>query len=78
MKCPTQKLTILIVTITAAVALSEVSNDDETATLRVWSENFKMYNINVANTYGSAASSGQALALSAYASVSPASPSPSI
>ncbi|GAB7348588.1 hypothetical protein MBLNU459_g6972t1 [Dothideomycetes sp. NU459] len=57
-----------VVTITAAKALADEATDDETATLRVWSENFKMYNINVANTYGSSTSNGQALALSASAS----------
>lgn len=55
------------VTITAGVGLSSVSTDDESATLRVWATNFKMYNINVENSYGSGQ---QALAISAYASVS--------
>ncbi|TKA74709.1 hypothetical protein B0A55_05100 [Friedmanniomyces simplex] len=55
------------VTITASHALSGESNDDATATLRVWTSNFKMYNVNVKNTYGYAAKNGQALALSASA-----------
>ncbi|KAK4547373.1 hypothetical protein LTR36_001029 [Oleoguttula mirabilis] len=55
------------VTITADKALADESTDDETATLRVWTTNFKMYNVNVKNTYGSATSNGQALALSASA-----------
>ncbi|KAK5132919.1 hypothetical protein LTR08_008365 [Meristemomyces frigidus] len=55
------------VTITAAHALANEATDDATGTLRVETKNFKMYNVNVKNTYGSAASSGQALALSANA-----------
>ena len=35
------------VTITYGLSLLNVSTDDETATLRAWSANFKMYNINV-------------------------------
>jgi len=57
------------VTITASHALADEDTDDETATLRVWTTNFKMYNVNVKNTYGSATSNGQALALSASAGV---------
>nr|ARB08121.1 pectin methylesterase [Evansstolkia leycettana] len=53
-----------LVTITHAIGLSSVSNDDETATLRNYAANSKIYNINVANTYGKGQ---QALALSAYA-----------
>ncbi|KAL1306863.1 hypothetical protein AAFC00_005514 [Neodothiora populina] len=52
------------VTITHAIAYKDVTTDDLTATLRVWTENFKMYNVNVANTVGAAGH--QALALSAY------------
>ncbi|KAK3114542.1 hypothetical protein LTR53_007034 [Teratosphaeriaceae sp. CCFEE 6253] len=55
------------VTITSSQALADVSTDDETATLRVWTSEFKMYNVNVKNTYGKAASNGQALAVSANA-----------
>jgi len=40
--------------------------DDETATLRVWTSNFKMYNVNVKNTHGKGT---PALALSASAAV---------
>ncbi|PCD23653.1 hypothetical protein AU210_015170 [Fusarium oxysporum f. sp. radicis-cucumerinum] len=39
-------------------------NNDGTATLRVKAANFKLYNVNVANTYGQGS---QAVALSAYA-----------
>ena len=38
-------------------------SNDETATLRVKAANFKLYNVNVANTYGKGS---QAVALSAY------------
>lgn len=56
-----------VVIITADGALADESTDDETATLRVWTTEFKMYNVNVKNTYGSGS---QALALSASATVS--------
>lgn len=55
------------VIITSSHALANEANDDATGTLRVWTSNFKMYNVNVKNTYGQAASNGQALALSAEA-----------
>ncbi|KAH6889635.1 pectin lyase fold/virulence factor [Thelonectria olida] len=42
-----------------------IVNNDGTATLRLWSSDVKLYNLNVANTFGAAATSGQALALSA-------------
>ncbi|KAF7557772.1 hypothetical protein G7Z17_g384 [Cylindrodendrum hubeiense] len=42
-----------------------ITRNDETATLRLWSSEVKLYNLNVANTFGAAATSGQALALSA-------------
>lgn len=54
------------VTVTYGLSLNEVATDDLTATLRVWAENFKLYNVNVANTYGSGK---QALALSANSAV---------
>ena len=50
--------------ISSGISYSDVSNDDETATLRAWSENFLMYNVNVENTAGEGE---QALALSASA-----------
>ncbi|KXT09349.1 hypothetical protein AC579_9397 [Pseudocercospora musae] len=52
------------VIITAGVSQKGHSSDDETATLRVHTSNFKLYNVNVVNTYGRGS---QALALSAYA-----------
>ena len=42
-----------------------LANNDATATLRLWTSNVKLYNLNIANTFGEAANSGQALALSA-------------
>jgi pectinesterase len=52
------------VTITGSLSQANGLSNDETATLRVKATNFKMYNINVANTYGKGS---QAVALSAYA-----------
>jgi pectinesterase len=40
-------------------------NNDATATVRLWTPNVKLYNLDVANTFGEAATGGQALALSA-------------
>jgi pectinesterase len=42
-----------------------LANNDATSTLRLWTANVKLYNLNIANTFGQAATSGQALALSA-------------
>ncbi|KAH6693462.1 pectin lyase fold/virulence factor [Plectosphaerella plurivora] len=42
-----------------------ITNNDQTSTIRLWSANVKMYNLNIANTFGQAATSGQALAMSA-------------
>lgn len=42
-----------------------LANNDATATVRLWTSNVKFYNLNIANTFGQAASGGQALALSA-------------
>ncbi|EME40140.1 carbohydrate esterase family 8 protein [Dothistroma septosporum NZE10] len=52
------------VTITAAGNLLNASSDDATATIRVETPNFKMYNINVVNSFGKGS---QALAVSANA-----------
>lgn len=54
------------VTITAAGNLAHASSDDATATLRVETQNFKLYNVNVVNSYGQGS---QALAVSANAGV---------
>lgn len=47
--------------------LLQKPSNDETATLRVWTSNFKLYNVNVINSFGKGS---QALALSANAAVS--------
>ncbi|KAI4729243.1 pectinesterase [Aureobasidium sp. EXF-10728] len=53
-----------VVTITQKQSLNTVATDDLTATLRAWSANFKLYNVNLVNSYGQG---GQALALSSAA-----------
>ena len=55
------------VNITYNLALKDVSNDDETATVRAWASNLKVYNLNILNTFGHITSNGQNLALSAHA-----------
>lgn len=55
-----------VVSVTAGVGLDTAANDDATATVRVWTENVKFYNINFINTRGDGS---QALAISAYAGV---------
>jgi pectinesterase len=52
------------VTITASHSQAEGVGNDETATLRVKSANFRLYNVNVNNGHGKGS---QAVALSAYA-----------
>lgn len=52
------------VTITNDLSLDDVSTDDLTATLRAWTPNLKVYNINLVNTRGQGS---QALAVSAEA-----------
>ncbi|KAJ4308231.1 hypothetical protein N0V84_012217 [Fusarium piperis] len=52
------------VTITASKSQDDGLNNDGTATFRVKSANFKLYNVNLANTRGGGS---QAVALSAYA-----------
>jgi pectinesterase len=42
-----------------------LANNDATATIRLWTSNVKLYNLNIANTFGQANTNGQALALSA-------------
>jgi pectinesterase len=52
------------VTITQGKSQDDSANNDMTATLRAWTPNLKVYNINLVNTRGSGS---QALAVSAYA-----------
>ncbi|KAG7054786.1 pectinesterase [Colletotrichum scovillei] len=51
------------VTITAKKSQADGLDNDGSATLRIKAKNFKLYNVNVANTYGKGS---QAVALSAY------------
>ena len=55
------------VNITYNLALINTTSDDLTATVRAWSTNLKMYNLNILNTFGHINSNGQNLALSAHA-----------
>lgn len=55
------------VVISGSGSQADGSNNDETATMRVWTTDVKVYNLNVENTYGEGS---QALALSASAEVS--------
>ncbi|RYP93111.1 hypothetical protein DL770_000768 [Monosporascus sp. CRB-9-2] len=52
------------VTITSSLSQKDGLSNDETATLRVKADNFRLYNVNVENGYGEGS---QAVALSAYA-----------
>jgi pectinesterase len=52
------------VTITASKSQADGLSNDETGTLRIKANNFKLYNVNVRNAYGKGS---QAIALSAYA-----------
>ncbi|PPR04301.1 hypothetical protein CVT24_013374 [Panaeolus cyanescens] len=51
------------VNIQAGVPSSQAGSNDASGTLRIHKDNFKMYNVNVKNTYGPG---GQAIALSQY------------
>lgn len=55
------------VTVSSGLSQDDGLDNDGTATLRVWTSDFKLYNVNVENTYGEGS---QALALSASAGVS--------
>lgn len=55
------------VTIVASESQKTQPNNDLTGTLRVWTSNFKLYNVNVRNAFGEGS---QAIALSAQAGVS--------
>ncbi|KAK2034794.1 pectinesterase [Colletotrichum zoysiae] len=45
--------------------MPNITGNDQTATLRIWGDNIKIYNLNIANTFGRAEKNGQALAVSA-------------
>ncbi|KAG9237711.1 BcPME1, pectin methyl esterase 1 [Amylocarpus encephaloides] len=53
--------------LTYNLALKDVTSNDLTATLRNWSPNTKIYNLNIVNTFGHIATNGQNLAISAQA-----------
>lgn len=53
-------------TITHSLNLGNTTHDDETAALRLWTPNVKVYNLNMINTFGEAEENGQVLAVSAY------------
>ena len=55
------------VTIVASESQKSQPNNDLTATLRVWTSDFKLYNVNVKNAFGEGS---QAVAVSAQADVS--------
>ncbi|KAI8934327.1 hypothetical protein NX059_009063 [Plenodomus lindquistii] len=44
-----------------------ITNNDRTATVRLWTPNVKLYNLIISNTFGQAKKNGQALAISAQA-----------
>jgi pectinesterase len=53
------------VTIQAGIPASQAGSNDASGTLRIHKDNFKMYNVNVKNTYGKGS---QAIAISQYGS----------
>jgi pectinesterase len=61
------------VTIVASESQKSQPNNDLTATLRVWTSDFKLYNVNVKNAFGEGS---QAVAVSAQADVSFIKPLP--
>lgn len=56
-----------VVTITGNLSRQTpgLTSNDATSTVRLWTSNVKLYNLNIANTFGQANTNGQALALSA-------------
>ncbi|KAG9052851.1 hypothetical protein FS842_009157, partial [Serendipita sp. 407] len=55
------------VTFTAAVPASQAGSNDASGTVRVLATGVKLYNLNIANTYGKPVSQSQAIALSVQA-----------
>lgn len=55
------------VTLTAAVPASSAGSNDASGTVRVLASGVKLYNLNIANTYGKPVSQSQAIALSVQA-----------
>ena len=56
------------VVITHNASLATSASDDATGTLRVKSDNVRLYNLDVRNDFGVAETNGQAIALSQYGS----------
>ena len=56
------------VNIVVSLGASKTGSDDTTGTLRVKSDNIRLYNLDVRNDFGVAQTNGQAIALSAYGS----------
>lgn len=54
--------------LTHSASLATSASDDLTGTLRIHSNNVALYNIDVRNDFGVAATNGQAIALSNYGS----------
>lgn len=55
-----------LVTVTGSLSANTTGSNDLSATLRVHKDDFSLYNINLANTYGHPIVQAQALALSAW------------
>lgn len=55
----------VIVTGNISRSSPNITNNDQTSTFRLWAANVRVYNLNVANTFGRATTNGQALAMSA-------------
>ncbi|KAG8790930.1 hypothetical protein FRC17_008834, partial [Serendipita sp. 399] len=55
------------VTFAAAVTASQAGNNDASGTIRVLATGVKLYNLNIANTYGTVTNKTQAIALSVQA-----------
>lgn len=53
------------VNITYNLSQNSVASNDLTATVRAWTANLKLYNLNIINSFGHTPSKGQALAVSA-------------
>ena len=60
--------TVNQVVITHNASLATSSSDDATGTLRIKSDNVRLYNLDIRNDFGVALTNGQAIALSEYGS----------
>ena len=64
----TMDFTVNQVVITHNASLATSSSDDATGTLRIKSDNVRLYNLDIRNDFGVALTNGQAIALSEYGS----------